>query len=328
MWFGHLLDFAKACDQAVFFVLTGSISMKLIIDTDLGWDDVLALVYLLKRDDLDILGISVSGVGETNLYWGLQIASAILGAVGREDIPIALGSSVPLKYDHAFPQVYKDDINSILGLIGMLIPVKGPNRDTKNYMSSEDWLAQTICENEDVTILSLGGLTNIANTLKKYSDLPLNHIRNLFIMGGAVLVDGNISLFNNARPEWNQGELYKNNFLAEWNIFVDPLAAQMVLHTIKNIQLIPLDVCNNVILNDSHHRGIFSQDILANLARRVLQNKLGAYSQNINVPVFDPLAAVIATGGLKKYSGSSVYLDVDVTNSPESSGNTFVVNSG
>ncbi len=282
---------------------------NIIIDTDMGWDDVLAILYLLKKSDIEILGITVTGCGETDLAWGLKIGQA-LSALSGKSIPVAAGSDKPLRYAHTFPQGLKDDMNTMMGLLYSVLP--------ENPVSQEPgsaWEFMAGCLNhsaEPVTLLSLGGFTNIARLIAVASKKALSGLQHIYAMAGAVDVEGNIALLNNAQPAWDQGPLYRNNHSAEWNVFVDPLAAKRVFESDLPVTLIPLDACNQVMLTSDYPNLIYAHDRVAGLAREILLRKTTTHDEGIPVPVFDPLAAVVMAGGLTDYESEAMFLDVIV----------------
>ena len=193
---------------------------KVIIDTDMGWDDVLSILYLLKNPMIEIVGITVTGCGETNLRWGTIIAKTLMELGNQTQAKICVGEDTPLKFNHVFPQLFKDDMNDIMGLLGSLNPKITLEIDKR---SAWEFISDTLKTSEDdITILCLGGFTNLAKVVEKCSSTDIQKIKNVYAMAGAVYVDGNIALLNNAKPEWNQGAIYSSNHVAEWNVFIDP----------------------------------------------------------------------------------------------------------
>ncbi len=301
---------------------------KVIIDTDMGWDDVLSILYLMKSPDIEILGITVTGCGETNLRWGGVIARTLMELGNQKQAKIALGSSTPLKYDHVFPQLFKDDMNDIMGLLGSLNPdITLPIDERPAWKLIADILEES---SEDITILSLGGFNNLANMLIHSPSAKISRIKEIYAMAGAVYVDGNISLLNNAKKEWDQGPIYSTNHVAEWNVFVDPDAAKMIFDSKIPLTLIPLDACNYVMLTEDYIDQITAEDPIATLAKGVFEKKTGDSDEGIPVPIFDPLATLVMSGVMENYQSYQCYLSVNVTDrdSDNQCGNTYVVNSG
>lgn len=280
---------------------------KIIIDSDLGWDDVLSILYLMKDPQIRILGLTITGCGETNFRWGGVIAKTLMDLGQQTQAAVCMGADVPLAGGHVFPQDFKSDMNDIMGLLGSLNPCTDTPIDPR---SAWELMAQTL-ETEKITLLSLGGFTNLATLLARYPHAKLGNIEQVVAMAGAVFVDGNIAALNNAKPEWDQGPIYANNHAAEWNVFVDPLAAQQVFQSHIPLTLVPLDACNAVTLTPDFANQITAQDPLAMLAKNVLLEKSGGHAEgSLSVPIFDPLATLVMTGVLKNIQVDHHYLDV------------------
>jgi inosine-uridine nucleoside N-ribohydrolase len=134
-----------------------------------------------------------------------------------------------------------------------------------------------------VRILALGPLTNLAEALKRETSIT-SAIEELVIMGGALQVPGNLG----------DGGVFKtNNTTAEWNIFIDPLAARIVFRSGIPIRLIPLDATNKVPV-DSAFLAKFQAGARTPLARVVTQvlESDRAFIEGGFFYAWDPLAAV------------------------------------
>lgn len=301
---------------------------KVIVDTDMGWDDVLSLLYLMKNPHIDILGVAVTGCGETDLRWGTIIAKTLMELGNQTQAKVAVGTSTPLKYDHVFPQSFKNDMNDIMGLLGTLNPEMTMEIDPR---PAWQFIAETLDDSrEKITILSLGGFTNLAKMLEIYPDADTGQIRQVVAMAGAVFVDGNVAALNNASPDWDQGLIYSTNYAAEWNVFVDPVAAKIIFDSEIPLTLVPLDACDYVVLNPDYAQTITATDAIAQLAKAIFEQKTGGHNEGIPVPIFDPLATMIMAGGMKEYQSHHRFLDVNTTDSEQDNqcGKTFVVDSG
>ncbi|PHN48862.1 nucleoside hydrolase [Pseudomonas amygdali] len=289
---------------------------KVIIDTDMGWDDVLSIAYLMKRPDIDIIGITVTGCGETDLGWGVIIAQHLLGIGNRLSTVVAKGTDKPLEYDNRFPQPFKNDMNDIMGLLGTLNPAALP---ALSNLPAWEFMYQAVKNSQDkITVLSLGGFTNIAKMLS-LSNQPADFqmIEQIVAMAGAVYVDGNVAALNGAQKEWDQGEAYSSNHYAEWNVFVDPVAADTVFQSSLPLTLVPLDVCNQVILDASYSQKITASDPVATLVRQVLETKSGTHAEGYPVPIFDPLATMLMAGGIEATKIDEQFLSVNTSITPQ-----------
>ena len=199
-----------------------------IIDTDMAVDDWLAILFLLGRREVDVRAITVTGTGEAHCAPGVQNALALLNLAGAPEIPVACGRETPLEGEHTFPEPWRERVDSLLG-IDLPLP------DVPDAGSAPDLLRATLSEStDDVAILTLGPLTNIADLLEESPEVA-EKIDDVVVMGGAVEVGGNVG---------NSGVDIDNEF-AEWNIYVDPLAAKMVLDSGVPVTLVPLDATND-----------------------------------------------------------------------------------
>jgi inosine-uridine nucleoside N-ribohydrolase len=96
--------------------------------------------------------------------------------------------------------------------------------------------------NEPITIVAVGPLTNIAEALQKSPEISTN-IKEIYIMGGAVEVEGNVG---------KSGVGIQNKY-AEWNIYIDPAAANIVFNSGIPIILVPLDATRDVPVTRNFH---------------------------------------------------------------------------
>ena len=300
----------------------GIASKKVIIDTDMGWDDTLSILYLIKNPNVEIIGVTVTGCGETYLENGVENAIKLM-TLGRQVADVYIGAATPTQYDHRFPASFKKDMSDIMGLSAKL-PV--PNRMV-SPKKAWDYIHETLeTTTEKITILSLGGFTNLAKMLEKYPETRIDKIENIYAMAGAVFVDGNVALLNNAKKEWDQGPIYSTNKWAEFNVFVDPVAAKRIIDSEIPLTIIPLDACNYVLLQRSFVNEITAKDPIAKLVSDIIMKKTGSSSEGIPVPIFDPLATMIMAGGLRPNQINPLNLTVHTEDTLQNnrSGQTYV----
>lgn len=209
-----------------------------LIDTDVDIDDWMAILYLSMHPDVDLLGITTTGVGASHLTPGTRNALNLLQLTGKPDVPVAKGTSAPLRYSNVFPQ-------SIRGPIDLVYNVPLPaNPNGPVAESAVDFLRATITASaEAVTILAIGGGTNLGTLLHEHPEVAPK-IERIVMMGGAVAVDGvrvagNVSVVD---PDYS-------NKVAEWNFFLDPLGGQYMFDSGVPITLVPLNASDYVPLN-------------------------------------------------------------------------------
>lgn len=199
-----------------------------IVDTDMAADDWLAILYLLNRPEVEVVAVTVTGTGEAHCSPGVRNALALVALAGKPDIPVACGRETPLAGTNAFPDQWRDGVDDLLGVE----IADGPA--APNPGSAVDLLEATLgSAGKPVTLLTLGPLTNVAELLDRSPDLA-DRIAAAYVMGGAFGVDGNVG----------ESGMGVSNF-AEWNIFVDPLAAKIVLESGVPVTLVPLDATNH-----------------------------------------------------------------------------------
>jgi purine nucleosidase len=196
---------------------------KIIIDTDPGQDDAVAiLLALASPKELDVLGI-VAVAGNVGLANNSRNARKIVELSGRSDVPIYAGCSRPMRR----PLVTAEHVHGDSGLDGPTLPEPKLRLET---MHGVDFLIDTLMSHDTgtVTLCALGPLTNIAMALVKAPDIALR-IKEIVMMGGAYFEVGNIT------PA------------AEFNLYVDPEAADVVMRSGVPITMVPLDVTHMML---------------------------------------------------------------------------------
>ncbi len=222
---------------------------KLIIDTDPGVDDAIAILMALETSLLDVIGLTtVFGNASTDVT--TTNALILLEVAGRSDIPVARGASKPIasEYIGPVPQVHG---HNGLGDAPLTAPTIAPTTQ-----SASDFLFAKVAEQPgEITLLALGPLTNLAQALRQHPELPAL-VDEIVIMGGNALVPGN------ATP------------VAEANINNDPEAADLVLGADWAVTMVGLDVTHKINLSGSAIRRITEAD---NPASRLLADALPLY---------------------------------------------------
>ena len=226
--FGLSVETARA--DAATTVLPAMRPVPLIVDTDLAHDDILALLFLTQHPSVDVQAVTVSGTGEVHCAAGVRNALAVLDAIGEADIPVACGRETPLAGTHAFPDAWRANADD---LYGVELP---PSASQASALSASELLGATIrASNDKPAVLTLGPLTNLADALQTDPSLA-SKVQAVFIMGGAVRVEGNIA----------GSGMGLTNRVAEWNIWADPAAAEIVLRSGIPVVLVPLDATRHV----------------------------------------------------------------------------------
>jgi len=200
-------------------IISSMIIPKLIIDTDPGHDDVMAILLAVKSGLFDIKAITTVA-GNSVLENATKNACFTLDLLDRRDIPVYSGQPKPLKRELILAVVHGES-----GLDGV------DTSKTKFDLTydAEDRIIELVQKNPGITLLTLGPLSNIARALIKNPKIEEN-IKQIVMMGGAINVPGN------------------KNRVGEFNFVVDPDAADVVFKTnIKKI-LVPIDICNDMLI--------------------------------------------------------------------------------
>ena len=217
-----------------------------------------------------IKAITVS-CGVTYIDAGVENVLRLLDYLDIENIIVAGGSSVPLETNHSFPQGWRQASTSFYGVslpATQLLP---------STINASELIVNTINEADSpITIIALGPLTNIANALLIDPTIK-QKIDRIDIMGGAVNVLGNI------------GKVYPQipNYVAEWNLYVDPHAADIVFSSIENIRLVPLDATNEVPIT-SEFKSKLQETKEADIANQLLTEGLFFWDELTAVALTNP----------------------------------------
>lgn len=205
----------------------------ILIDTDVDIDDWMAILYLLLHPDVDVAGITVTGAGASHLSFGVSNALGLAMLAGKPDTPVAAGAKAPLLYSNCFPYSVRQPIDTTYN-----VPLpKNPNPPVSE--SATEFLFTTLtAAPEPITILAIGGGTNLGTLLRDHPEVTAK-IARVVMMGGAVKVPGNVNVVDNSY----------SNTVAEWNIFIDPLGAKILFDSGVPIDLVPLDASNQVPIN-------------------------------------------------------------------------------
>ena len=196
-----------------------------IVDTDLSFDDYVALLYLLQCPDIDIRAITVVN-GVVHVKQGIENARRLLALVGRTDIPVAGGPGKPLVGQHTFPSSWR-----VLLDYGPRLMFPKAASATPELSAPELICRQSVASDVPITVVALGPLTNLALALRADPALA-TRFDTIFISGGAIHVPGTINKDAPSNP----------NAVSEWNLYLDPVAADIVFNSGAQLALVPLDV--------------------------------------------------------------------------------------
>jgi pyrimidine-specific ribonucleoside hydrolase len=252
----------------------------ILVDTDMAVDDWLAILYLLQRPDVDVRAITVTGAGETHCGPGVRNALDLVALAGRPEIPVTCGRETPLAGNHVFPQSWRDNVDALAGIDIAANPNRPPDQD------ATELIGQTIREAAgELEIITLGPLTNLAEAFLADPALA-GQVRAITIMGGAFAVPGNVS---------DAPEMGIDNEAAEWNIYVDPRAAGLVVNSGAPVTFVPLDASNFVPLDRAFYERLAAERSTAEaeFIYQALTQSLGFVDSGAYY-FWDPLTAAVA----------------------------------
>jgi len=247
--------------------LTAPPPAKVIIDTDPGVDDAVAILMALASDSLEVIGLTTVG-GNVPLARTTRNALALLEYAGRADIPVARGNSRPVSGRYGYAQA----VHGVSGLTRRLPnPTSRPIEET-----AVEFLASQLQEfPQRITLIALGPLTNLARLLLRHPP-ALHRVDKLVIMGGAVNAAGNVTQH------------------AEFNFYSDPHAADLVLSSGVPMTLVDLAACQKVAINREDAANLKSHSSLGTLAVQLLNNWFRRDSARQRFVFYDPLALAVA----------------------------------
>lgn len=246
--------------------------MKLVVDTDPGVDDALALA-MLSQADLRIEAITTVA-GNATLEEVNRNASYLAEKMGQST-PVYSGSDSPLKRELRTASSH--------GEAGLGAITSNP----KPKVSGDAVGAMIDLAGSGRTLLCLGPLTNLARALDRDSEL-LDRYGRVIIMGGALKERGNV------------------NDYAEFNIWQDPEAVEKVLEKNSEVVFVPLSVCRRIRISSEFFESFNSW------IRPLTEPYLNYYQQNVGFEgavMYDPVAALLSFEGFRgriKEEGASI----------------------
>ncbi|MEM1064211.1 MAG: nucleoside hydrolase [Pseudomonadota bacterium] len=204
---------------------------KIIIDTDPGQDDAVALLLALASpEDMEVLGITAVA-GNVPLALTQKNARIICELAGKVEVPVFAGAAAPLERT----LVTAEHVHGKTGLDG---PVLADPTMPLQPQHGVDFIVDTLRAEPPgtVTLCPIGPLTNIALAFQKAPEI-VGRVAEIVLMGGAYFEVGNIT------PA------------AEFNIYVDPEAADIVFKSGAPITVMPLDVTHKALTTAPHVAG-------------------------------------------------------------------------
>jgi purine nucleosidase len=265
---------------------------KIIIDTDPGQDDAIAiLLALASPEEIEVLGITAVA-GNVPLSLTAKNARIVCELAGRSDMPVYAGCDVPMNR----PLVTAEHVHGKTGLDGPDLP------DPQMPLAqghAVDFIIDTLRAQEPgtVTLCPLGPLTNIATAFTKAPDI-VEKVQEIVLMGGAYFEVGNIT------PT------------AEFNIYVDPEAADIVFKSGAPIVVMPLDVTHKALVTKSRNDAFRVLDTPAGIAVAQMTDFFERFDKekygSTGAPLHDPcVTAYLINPDL--FTGRTINVEIETT---------------
>lgn len=199
---------------------------KMILDLDTGVDDALALAYALATPDSDLIGV-VSSFGNTQVTTAGENTLKLLELLGRTDVPVFIGAAHSSTTDNFETMQVSMDIHGKNGIGDVTLPA--PTTALSSQTAVDFIIESAHKYADDLVIVPTGPLTNLAEAYQKDPEIE-NLIGNVTLMGGALVVPGNVTPYTEA------------------NINQDPEAADYVFKHAKHLVMVGLDVTLQTLL--------------------------------------------------------------------------------
>ncbi len=243
---------------------------KVILDVDTGIDDAIGIILAATAPEIDLLGITTVS-GNIDLESATKNTQRVLKMLGMDQIKVYKGAESPLKRKIR----YAVEIHGASGMAGQL-----ENIEVSHDEKKEAWTfyqEMVLKYPGEVTLVMTGPQTNLAIALDRYPELKLQ-FKEIIVMGGAVKEKGNES------PS------------AEFNIAIDPEAAEIVFQSGMKVTMIGLDVTKKSLLRREHFSGLRKDSPIAEFVMNVTNDYMERYFKANGIygcSMHDPLAVTM-----------------------------------
>lgn len=252
--------------------------VKMILDIDTGVDDAMALAYAIASPDIELIGVTTV-FGNVSVKTSNRNTLALLDLLNRNDVPVYEG----LNHASHKTEVYEGDaivrfIHGDNGIGNVVIP--DSKREVEKQSAIDFMIESANKYGKDLYIVAVGPQTNLAAALKKDPTMA-DKVGKIAIMGGALMVEGNI------------------NHYAEANINNDPYAADDIFKSNAKITMVGLDVTQRTVLTKEDTKiwrdlGTASGKAYADIVDYYIDSYAKNQPQLGGCSLHDPLAVVVA----------------------------------
>ena len=273
---------------------------NIILDCDPGHDDAIALLLACYSPKLNLLGVSTCS-GNQTVEKTSRNASNLLHYFLKENIPLAVGNPNPLvRESRICPEIHGES-----GLDGFVFPQYEHNY---SKLKGYELIIKLLKENEDVIMVTTGPMTNLALAIKHEPSI-VNRIKEIVLMGGST----------------NEGNITK---AAEFNILVDPEAADICFSCGVPLRMLGLNVTRQILVKDKiveraeklHTRG---SDLFVKLMKVFNYNQRTFFGLEAG-PLHDP-ATIISLINDKAFRFEKMNVKID-TSFTDQAGKTICSN--
>jgi len=205
---------------------------KIIIDTDCGIDDAVAIMMAVDCKEIEILGITTVS-GNTDIENVNKNVLRLLKFLGKDNIPVFKGASLPLIQK----PVRCKEVHGENGFGNIELPWTSQKIEK---LSAPQGLCEILQRNQDLTVVTLGPLTNIAILINLFPEVK-DYIGQIISMGGAI-DKGNVTRF------------------AEFNFFADPEAIQLVINSNISLTIVPWDPIFQVVFSEEELKDLVPEN--------------------------------------------------------------------
>ena len=274
--------------------------LKVIIDTDPGVDDAIAILMALVWPrivpNIELVGITTVG-GNVALARATRNVLALLEYAGRQDLPVAEGASRPLRGRYGYSYMFH-------GRTGLSRRLRRPSTRPMTCSAVEYMAHQLQSEPGQCHLIALGPLTNLAQLSTAYPH-ALSQAGSIVVMGGSIEAPGNVT------PH------------AEFNFYSDPMAANEVISSGIPLTLVDLSACRQAFIGREEVDSLKSASPVGRLVVQILHNWFRKDPNRQRFEFYDPLALAVA---LRPGLIARRHLEVQVeTSNPARLGHSKVV---
>ena len=249
--------------------------IKIILDTDPGNDDLMAIIMALKSDFIDVRGLTVVG-GNASIENTTNNALSLLTYLNRAEVPVYVGYASALNEISTSTEDFDEFVAhriEIHGESGLHVTLPSPSVQPREKHAVDFIIEEVESNKGEIILVAVGPLTNIADAIKKQPKLK-EWIRAIHVMGGAVGVPGNVTKH------------------AEFNVYCDPEAANDVFASGIEIKLCGLNITRPTSVNKDESdwlQGTSREEVLID---ELLTNTFEQNSRRESFSLHDPVAVL------------------------------------